>query len=149
MHLLSSAHHHAEVIAFGSDGKPELIKAFNLAFQNAVQLRCFIHFRKNFKDKLKEIGMPQSATKKIVEDIFGRQIGSHFDEGLVGAEEEVSFWAMLNSLETEWNNLEKGGIVQKSVPSFFNWFKWYKAPTIVHTMLRCVREKANLGSPSS
>ena len=137
----------AEVKAFGSDGEPELIKAFSLAFRNAVQLRCFSHFRQNIKDKLREIGMPQSATKKIIEDIFGRQIGSHFEEGLVDAEDDVTFLAMLNSLEIEWNNLEKGSIQQKSVPSFFSWFKQYKATTVAQTMLRCVRQKANLGSP--
>ena len=76
------------------------------------------------KDKFREIGMPQLATKKIIEDIFGRQMGSHFEEVLVDAEGDVTVLAMLN---LEWNNLEKGSIQQKSVPSFVCWFKQYKA----------------------
>ena len=113
----------AEIKAFGSDGEPELIKAFSLAFRDAVQLRCFSHFRQNIKDKLREIGMHESATKTILDDIFGRQIGSHFEEGLVDAEKEKTFWSMLDSLEIEWSNLERGCYLQKTVPSFFNWFK--------------------------
>lgn len=54
----------AEVRAFGSDGEPELIMAFSLAFRNAVQLRCFSHFRQYIKDELREVNMLQLATKK-------------------------------------------------------------------------------------
>ena len=137
----------AEIKAFGSDGEPELIKAFSLAFRDAVQLRCFSHFRQNIKDKVREIGMHESATKTILDDIFGRQIGSHFEEGLVDAEEEKTFWSMLDSLEIEWSNLERGCYLQKTVPSFFNWFKRYKAPVVAETMLRSIHKKANLGTP--
>ena len=34
--------------------------------------------------------MHELATKTILEDIFGRQIDSHFEEGLVDAERGVS-----------------------------------------------------------
>lgn len=38
--------------AFGSDGEPELIKAFKMVFPNAILLRCTNHLRHNIKDKL-------------------------------------------------------------------------------------------------
>ena len=145
--LISLNGNTAEIKAFGSNGEPELIKAFSLAFRDAVQLRCFSHFQQNIKDKLREIGMHESATKTILDDIFGRQIGSHFEEGLVDAEEEKTFWSMLDSLEIEWSNLERGYYLQKTVPSFFNWFKRHKAPVVAETMLRSIRKKANLGTP--
>ena len=144
--LISLNGNTAEIKAFGSDGEPELIKAFSVAFRDAVQLCCFSHFRQNIKDKLQEIGMHESATKTILDNIFGRQIGSHFEEGLVDAEEEKTFWSMLDSLEIEWSNLERGCYLQKTVRSFFNWFKRYKAPVVAETMLRSVRKKANLGT---
>ena len=68
-------------------------------------------------------------------------------EGLVDAEEEKTFWSMLDSLQIEWSNLERGCYLQKTVPSFFNWFKRHKAPIVAETMLRSVRKKANLGTP--
>ena len=52
--LISLNGNTAEIKAFGSDGEPELIKAFSLAFRDAVQLHCFSHIRQNIKDKLRE-----------------------------------------------------------------------------------------------
>ena len=81
-----------KVKAFGSDEELELFRAFSLAFHDTVQLHClfFFHFWQNIKDKLQEIGVHELATKTILEDIFGRQIDSHFDKGLVDAERGVS-----------------------------------------------------------
>jgi len=38
--------------AYGTDGEPELIRAFSICFPNAVHLRCTNHLRQNIKDKL-------------------------------------------------------------------------------------------------
>ena len=56
----------------------------------SATLLFFFHFWHNIKDKLQEIGVHELATKTILEDIFGRQIDSHFDKGLVDAERGVS-----------------------------------------------------------
>lgn len=69
--------------AFGTDGEPELIKAFNVCFPTAVHLRCTLHLRQNVKDKLRNLGVPQSVAREFVDDIFGKQTGSHFKAGLV------------------------------------------------------------------
>ena len=39
------------VKAYGTDGEPELIKAFGMCFPKAVHLRCTNHIRQNIKDK--------------------------------------------------------------------------------------------------
>ena len=68
--------------SYGSDGEPELIKAFSLCFPNAVQLRCTNHIRQNIKEKLRTLNIPQGAAKEFLSDIFGCQIGTHFESGL-------------------------------------------------------------------
>ncbi len=82
------------VKAFGTDGEPELIKAFNVCFPNAVHLRYTIHMHKNVKDK----HIPQCVMNDFLNDIFG----SHFEAGLVDAESESSFRAALSRLKYRW-----------------------------------------------
>lgn len=78
--------------AFATDGESELIKAFDLTFPEAAHLRCTNHLRQNIKDKLRALSIPQEAWKEFLADIFGAQVGSHFEMGLVDAESESSFW---------------------------------------------------------
>ena len=65
--------------AFGTDGQEALIDAFGYSFPSAMQLRCFI------SEKLKEYGIPAAVAEEFVDDIFGKRIGSTFNEGLVDA----------------------------------------------------------------
>lgn len=81
----------AKLKAFGTDGEPELIKAFHLCFPNATHLRCVNHLRQNIKDKLRSLGLPHSIWKEYLADIFGTQKGSHFESGLVDASSRVGF----------------------------------------------------------
>ena len=137
----------ANLQAFGTDGESELIKGFKLAFPNAVHLRCFNHFRQNIKDKLQNIGIPQSLHKEVFADIFGNQSGKHFEEGLVDADTESLFWTSLKVLERKWNNIERSCLPEGITPTFYDWFYETEAPVIVQSMLKEVREKANLGNP--
>ena len=58
-------------MAFGSDGDRALTQAFGHNFQFAVQLKCFVHFRADVTEKLKEHGFPTSVSKEFLADIFG------------------------------------------------------------------------------
>lgn len=46
------------VHAFGTDGEKALADAFSHEFRYAQHLTCFIHFRRNVKDKLHDSKMP-------------------------------------------------------------------------------------------
>ena len=59
------------LMAFGSDGDRALTQAFGHNFQFAVQLKCFVHFRADVTEKLKEHGFPTSVSKEFLADIFG------------------------------------------------------------------------------
>ena len=93
-----------KIKAFDTDGESELLRAFQIAFPDAVHLRCTNHLRQNIKDKLNAIGMHGACMKHILADIFGAQIGSHFKYGLVDATSKEVFYSQLNSLEGKWNN---------------------------------------------
>ena len=62
--------------AYGTDGEPELMKAFKLCFPKVVHLRCTNHIRRNITDKLRDLNIPQHTSKEFLADIFGCQIGT-------------------------------------------------------------------------
>jgi len=133
--------------AFGTDGEPELIKAFHCAFPNAVHLRCTNHLRQNIKDKLRSLGLSQELSKDIVADIFGRRIGVHFEKGLVDAEDKKLFQAYLKLIKQKWNNIERSSNPENE-PQFHSWFCHEKAPIIIDAVLPEVRLKAHMtGDP--
>lgn len=103
--------------AFGTDGEGELIKSFNIAFPNAVHLRCMHHIRQNVKDKLRALKFPRSIWNDFLLDIFGGQTGTHFETGLVDSTCGESFWKSLRNLEGRWNNLEMGCVLPKLLVS--------------------------------
>lgn len=71
----------AGVMVYGTDGEEELISALKRNFPQAIQLRCFGHFRQNCKDHLKQSNIPEEEQKEILDDLFGRRIEDVFEEG--------------------------------------------------------------------
>ena len=127
--------------AFGTDGEPELIKAFQVCFPQATHLRCTNHLRQNVKDKLRSLGITQSVSSEFLADIFGVQKGSKFEHGLIDAT-EASFNTLLEHLKHRWNNLERSCVSTIADPQFHSWFLKYKATDIKTCVLPSVREKA-------
>lgn len=77
--------------AFGTDGEKPLFDAFSHEFRFAVHLTCFIHVRRNVKDELVKRNVPDSVQSEILDDIFGKKVGSTLFEGLVDCVNEPSF----------------------------------------------------------
>ena len=71
------------VKSIGTDGEEALSDAFSHGFKSAVHLTCQIHKRRNVEAKLKDMGFPLEARHHILDDIFGKQRGDTFYEGLV------------------------------------------------------------------
>ena len=102
--------------------------------------------RKNVKDKLRNLHIPQGVMNDFLNDIFGKQIGNHFEAGLVYAESESSFRAALSRLKCRWNNLEKSCSTGSSEPEFHSWFCKFKAEDIIKCVLPAVRSQAGADS---
>ena len=108
------------LIAFGTDGELELIKAFQICFPKAIHLRCTNYLQQNFKVKLHELKVSPSVSKEILAHIFDTHIGTLFDSGLADAESEAVFRKSLECLKSRWNNLEKSCNPIEKEPHFHN-----------------------------
>ena len=83
--------------AFGTDGEKALSDAFTHEFGFLQHLTCFIHVRKNIKDKLSECSVPLSLSQQILDDIFGKRIGGTLMEGIVDASDDSDFQNKLDN----------------------------------------------------
>ena len=63
--------------SFGTDGERGLGNAFLETCPSSIQLRCFIHFRRNLIDYMRKIGIDQFNQTKICADILGQQVGKN------------------------------------------------------------------------
>ena len=132
----------ASLKAFGTDGEAALENALSAAFPNALHLRCFLHFRGNVENKLRELGIPSVVAKEIVCDIMGR--ASALEYGLVDAKHGEELGVLLKAVKTRWNELEKP---YNNLPRFHSWFEKYCGPVIARSMVQEVRQNAGLGCP--
>ena len=128
--------------AIGTDGEEALYNAFVKRIENLIHLRCFLHERQNIDRHLKAIGVSEHERKDIIADIFGRQVGSTFKEGILDSDSAEEFWLRLTQLERVW--AEHTGKKGKELHS---WVMKYKADEMVISMLRPVRTRARLGDP--
>lgn len=145
--LLRLNPHLMKLKAFGTDGEPEFVKAFNMCFPKATHLRCVYHLRQNVKEKLRSLHLPQNIWKEFLADIFDTQKRSHFESGLIDASSKSDFCIALAKFKEKWDNLERSCLGDGCEPAFFNWFREYKMDDIIHCTLPEVREKAGLHDP--
>ena len=126
------------VRAFGTDGQQALSQAFKHGFPYSYHLLCFIHMRRNVKEKCKEYFLSSDSTNLILNGIFGTTVGDTYTEGLVDAMDDADFQNKLDLLIKSW---------QQYLEGFVCWFKAHKSHAIQSCMLRSVREECGLGSP--
>ena len=88
--------------SFGTDGEVALYQAFKHSFPTAIHLLCSIHARRNVTSKLREFGVCESVQRRIIGDIFGKQVGTQYFEGLVDAVSEQQYESGLQSLCDRW-----------------------------------------------
>ena len=133
------------VRAFGTDGEEALADAFAHEFGFSQRLTCFIHLRRNLKEKLAECNCPVSLSQKILDDVFGKKLGSVFIEGLVDASDDCDFQNKLDGLVESWRRCESPSTA--NIEKFIEYFTAKKASIIRETMLRPIREECGLGCP--
>ena len=127
-------HYHNLVVlrAFGTDGEKPLIDAFLHEFKSAVHLTCFNHVRRNIKDKLRDAKISDNIQTEIMDDIFGRKVGSTQLTGLVDSASRYIFAEALSTLLSKWrHDADDDGRVSR----FCSWFCTNKEEVIRNTML--------------
>ena len=135
--------------AYGTDGEPELIKAFDICFPKVIHLRCVNHLSQNVKKKLSEMKVPPAVSKELLADIFGHQVGSQLELGIIDAPSEASYLKSLDRVKAKWNNLEQSYLPSNEDPQFFTWFCRYKSHDIVKCVLPEVRYRAGFKNPTA
>ena len=146
--LIGSNKQIRNVLAFGTDGDKNLTEALGHNFPFALQLRCFIHFKKNVQEKLRDLGLPSHISQQFLDDIFGKRDGNLKIEGLVDSTGVEDFQQKLEALEDHWNTRESP-YASSSGPRFYEYFKRVQADVVCYHMRKDIREAAGLGSPPS
>ena len=123
-----------------------MLQAFTHNFPNAIQLRCFIPFKRNEQEKLKEYGFAASVTSEFTADIFGKRVGNTFYAGLVDS-------ASLGEFDEHFECLKPGGsyenppACQPVSHAFIIIFSQYQADVVRYHMRKDLRKASGLGSP--
>jgi hypothetical protein len=131
----------------GTDGEKALSSAFLHEFGFAQHLTCSIHVRRNIKDKISECNLPPQLSSKILADVFGQQLGSVHQEGLVDCFDNENFERNLETTIKTWRNLESTST--SNIEKFIGWFMENKVEVIRNTMLHSARVDCGLGNPPS
>ena len=71
--------------------------------------------------------------------MFGKQIATHYVEGLVDSKDEAEFEQGLHTLCSKWSKMGK------CMETFVRWFQEYKSLSIKKCMLKFTRRDAGLG----
>jgi hypothetical protein len=90
--------------AFGTDGEKPLIEAFKHELGFSQHLTCFIHVRRNIKEKLNSCDASSDVINVVIDDVFGRRMGPVLQEGLVDASDADDFSAKLQNLLDKWRD---------------------------------------------
>lgn len=79
------------ISVFGTDGEQPLIDAFSQELGFAQRLTLFIHVRRNIKERLNNSNVPSDVGRIVLDDIFGRRLGTVFGEWLVDSPDGEDF----------------------------------------------------------
>ena len=82
-----------------------------------------------------------NCKQSIMDDIFGRKIGSVFESGLSDAGSAEECIGMLESLEEKWSSLHQNG------KAFQFWFGLKKKEEFMRSIISPVHQRAGLGCP--
>ena len=128
------------LMAFGTDDEKALVGGFNETFGRAACLPYEIHLYKNIDTKLLSMDIKGESKQSVMDDIFGRKIGSVFESRLSDAGSAGNFIGLFESLEEKWSSLHSNG----SLPLLV-WLE--KHEEFIRSVISPIRQRAGLGFP--
>ena len=128
------------LMAFGTDDEKALVGGFNETFERATCLPYEIHLCKNIDTKLLSMDIKGESKQSVMDDIFGRKIGSVFESRLSDAGSAENFFGLFESLEEKWSSLHSNG----SLPLLV-WLE--KHEEFIRSVISPIRQRAGLGFP--
>ena len=94
------------------------------------------------------MGIPSYLIHEFIADIFGKNIGNTYHEGLVDSGSLQEFDQGLENIKLLWYEREKP-LSPACGPRFYRYFVQYHADVVCYHMRKDLRENAGLGSPPS
>ena len=143
--LISSYKQLRNILAVGTDGDEALMEALACNFPFAWQLRCFYHFEKNIKEKLRNLGIPSMIAEEYNHDIHIRSSSWQHKRRRISRlclYKGVWFEAKCSGVCVEWSRNET-----EEEWNFIATLSSKKALVVRHNMLKYDREAASLCSP--
>ena len=113
--------------ALGTDGEEGIMNSSLLCFESTatVHLLCSDHKKGNIERKLNELRAPETTSKHILADIFGRRTGSIKENGLIDSECASEFDKSCRDMK---------GACDHFVSGFHSWFIKYEAEFFKNTL---------------
>ena len=128
------------LMAFGTDDEKVLVGGFNEIFERATCLPYEIHLCKNIDTKLLSMDIKGESKQSVMDDIFGRKIGSVFESRLSDAGSAENFFGLFESLEEKWSSLHSN----RRLPLLV-WLE--KHEEFIRSVISPIRQRAGLGFP--
>ncbi|CAG2219934.1 unnamed protein product [Mytilus edulis] len=124
-----------DIQAVGTDGDEALMNAVTVCFQDAQKRLCADHKKTNIKSKLNDLRAAECAKKHVLADIFGENISSTYEKGLIDSETCMAFDRRLRDLKSTWDCL---------VPGFHTWFVSYEDNLFKSHLIKEVTDLAHV-----
>ena len=123
--------------ATGTDNETALRNAVSAGFYRSHPLLSYLHSKKNVKEKARQLGLSQSLTARILEDLYAKK------SGLVWSSSKEEFDTRVQGLLQEWETLESSE--RKGPAKFGDYFCQFKLEDMQERMSKYVMEGLGLG----
>ena len=124
-----------DIRAVGTDGDEALMNASLICFQDATQLLCTDHKKRNIEKKLSEMAARPAARRHIMADIFGKKTDFTHERGLIDCKSDTDFDTSIVQYQATWDHL---------VPGFYAWFHQYQSDLFKNHLIEDVRKRAQV-----
>ena len=122
--------------ATGTDNKSALANAIALGSPQSHPLLCYLHSKKNVKEKLRRLGLSQALSGRIIEDIYAK------GTGLLWSDSKKEFDPRVAHLIQDWHPLEA---LERKEPEFVEYFRKCKLEDMRERMAKYVVHELMLG----
>ena len=103
-----------------------------------MQLRCFIHLKRNLQSKMKEYGLPMVLQEEFLAYIFRKRRGNSYEEGLVDSVSCSDFDHKLEQVMPIWDD-KQAPYHPTSGPLFSTYVCTYVSDVIKYHMRKDIR----------
>ena len=122
--------------ATGTDNESALRNAIAAGCPQSHPLLCYLHSKKNVKEKLRRLGLSQALSDRIIENIYAK------GTGLLWSNSKKEFDARVAHLMQDWHRLEAS---ERKEPEFVEYFRKCKLEDMRERMAKYVVHELGLG----